>query len=84
MSPRKKKVPEEDMQKTDKLTVGEEHTAPPADAASGQDPPNNAEQAIKVQPQPKRKAKKKAEESRDETEKAETSLPQRRFLRASL
>lgn len=78
MSPRKKKVPEEDMQKTDKLTVGEEHTAPPADAASGQDPPNNAEQAIKVQPQPKRKAKKKAEESRDETEKAETSLPQQR------
>ena len=42
MSPRKKNVPDEEKTKTDKEIINESQSSTPADAASGQDPPQDA------------------------------------------
>ena len=69
MSPRKKKVPDENnaVVKTDVQT---EQVVPPAASTSGQDPPPSADPALKVQPRVKRKV--------EDVPQTEASAPQQR------
>ena len=65
MSPRKTKVSENEVPKTDMAAVSEGQTLLPDDAATGQDPPRNSDApqtdpGLKVQP--RKKAKKKENE----------------------
>lgn len=58
MSPRKKKVPEEETPKMDTTAINEEQLDSPADATSGHDPPKNSDASqtdpgLKVQPRRK-------------------------------